>query len=276
MTIQLLDIPVITGEQMKEIDRLMVEKYGFHPLQQIENAGRSFARLSRFYLQNTVQEKRILILAGKGANGGSGLVAARYLSNWGAQVTLLVESTTFTGTAEIQWQILQHLPIRIEPAEQAAVVVEKFQPEVVLDALLDSDRQPGILVSKLIDEVNRHDFCVLSLGVPSGMDALTGQRFSPCIRAQATLALALPRYGLIQPESAAVVGDLFVADIGVPPVLFSEIGIQVGPIFAAEEILDLQHLNDRGFSNGNLFFAKQQKVEEAFEKSMKKSCLHFK
>jgi NAD(P)H-hydrate epimerase len=78
-----------------------------------------------------------------------------------------------------------------------------------------------------------------SVGVPSGLDATSGTVFAPCVRAAATLTLALPKVGLRAPEARAVVGELYLADIGVPPSVYAGLGHAVGPIFARASTLRL-------------------------------------
>jgi len=85
-------IPTVTAEQMREVDRLMVEIYGISLLQMMELAGRAHADFVRLHLGGTVAGKSIVVAAGHGNNGGGGLAAARQLSNYGAVVTVLMES----------------------------------------------------------------------------------------------------------------------------------------------------------------------------------------
>ncbi len=70
-------IPAVTREQMREVDRLMIEEYGVQLIQMMENAGLQLARLVRHLLGSAVQNGRVLVLAGRGNNGGGGLVTAR-------------------------------------------------------------------------------------------------------------------------------------------------------------------------------------------------------
>ena len=86
---------------------------------------------------------------------------------------------------------------------------------------------------------NAHAAPVLSLDVPSGIDAGSGRVFDPAVRATATLTLALPKVGLREPAAENFVGDLYLADIGVPPQLYAApaLGLEIGPIFAAGDIL---------------------------------------
>ncbi len=75
--------------------------------------------------------------------------------------------------------------------------------------------------------------------MPSGLEATTGVVLSPAIRAAATLTLALPKTGLVAPGVERHVGELYLADIGVPPALYKGpgLGIDVGPVFATSDIV---------------------------------------
>ncbi len=87
--------------------------------------------------------------------------------------------------------------------------------------------------------MNAHAAPVLSLDLPSGLEATSGTVFDPCVRADATLALALPKTGLWAPGARRVSGELYLADIGVPQEVYARLGLHVGPIFTREEIVRL-------------------------------------
>ena len=89
------NIPVISTEQMIEVDRLMIECYGIKLIQMMENAGRNLAIHVKQQLSKISDKTNICIVVGSGNNGGGGLVAARFLSNWGVNVTVLVEEVPF-------------------------------------------------------------------------------------------------------------------------------------------------------------------------------------
>jgi len=75
-------IPFITTDQMREVDRAMIEDYGISLVQMMENAGRNLAQLARSrFLQGDPTGRRVLVLAGKGGNGGGGMVCARLHHN---------------------------------------------------------------------------------------------------------------------------------------------------------------------------------------------------
>src|SRR3990172_13388441 len=81
-----MNIPAITTQQMVEVDRLMTEEFGILLIQMMENAGRNLADLARRLSGGEVRGKRVAVFCGSGNNGGGGLVAARHLHNWGAEV----------------------------------------------------------------------------------------------------------------------------------------------------------------------------------------------
>ena len=114
------------------------------------------------------------------------------------------------------------------------------ETDLILDCLLGyntvSDPRPPI--NQLIKKANQSGKSILSLDLPSGLNATTGKPGNPCIRASYTLTLALPKTGLKTKTGKEPVGELFLADIGLPPELYSELGLEVGHIFEKERILN--------------------------------------
>ncbi len=230
-------IPHITTQQMIEVDRLMIEEYGIHLIQMMENAGRNLADLSRRMLGGDVRGKRIVLLCGAGNNGGCGMVAARPLHNWGADITLKV----LPGIEKLkdipsrQFHILEKIGILdVENIDFDSV-------DLVIDAMIGyglagDPRGPLAVWIQYVNEAGRP---VLALDAPSGLDTTTGFPGNPCIRATATMTLALPKTGLKTPEASEYVGDLFLADISVPPKLYARLGIEVSHLFALDTILKI-------------------------------------
>ena len=234
-------VPFLTTDQMREVDRLMVDVYGILLLQMMENAGRGLASLARErFLAGEPTGKRVLVLCGQGGNGGGGLVAARRLFGWGASVQawLAAPAGELADVPRHQLGILEHL---IVPIHVAGGPVELPPAELVIDAIIGYglEERPHGPAAELIRAANRIGVPVLALDVPSGIDSTTGRVYDPAIRATAMLTLALPKTGLRGPESREQVGELYVADIGVPPKLYAEpsVGVDVGPIFAESDIV---------------------------------------
>lgn len=237
-------VPTLSTETMKEVDRLMVEVYGIELLQMMENAGRSLAMLARRMLDNSgdgdVTDRPIVVLAGRGANGGGGLAAARHLLNWGAwvQVVCTYPPEGYKGVPAHQLRILQAMGAPLAWAEEGW---ELPPADLLIDAVIGYGLRgdPRGPARSLIQLANSSAAPILSLDTPSGVDTSSGRVFEPHIQATATLTLALPKDGFRVQSAAAVCGDLYLADISAPSALYDSMGIAVPTLFARSEIVPL-------------------------------------
>jgi NAD(P)H-hydrate epimerase len=214
-------VPAITASQMREVDRIAVEEFDLGILQMMENAGRDLA--------GNVQEMLgdgggpVTVLAGSGGNGGGGLCAARHLHNRGVEVDVVLSRAPgdLAGAAGRQLSILQAAGVRaLEPAAAEAAI---RRSRLVVDALVGYSLRGALRAraAELVGLCNRHAARVLSLDVPSGLDATTGEAPGPVVRPDRTLTLALPKTGLID-----VPGELVLADIGIPPELYLRLDLR--------------------------------------------------
>jgi NAD(P)H-hydrate epimerase len=223
-----ISIPAVTAEQMREVDRIAVEDFGLGILQMMENAGRTLAANVMHMLKRVGSSREVTILAGAGGNGGGGLCSARHLHNRGFKVNLILDREAFAlrGAAADQFRILQVAGLRpIDPSEAAEAI---RRASVVVDALIGYSLRgaPSGRAAELIELCNQHSTQVLSLDVPSGLNATTGESPGPVVRPDRTLTLALPKTGL-----ASILGELYVADIGIPPKVYQLIGLSFEPFF---------------------------------------------
>ncbi len=235
------DIPAITTEQMIAVDRLMIDVFGIKLIQMMENAGRNLAASSRDrFLAGQPSGKRVLVLAGSGGNGGGGLVAARRLHNWGGKVQVFTTKPIpeFEGVPAHQIFILQKIGIPVTPA---AEIESLTHADLILDAIIGYSLHgaPRGQSARLIEFARASGIPILSLDVPSGMNSTTGEVFDPYIRATATMTLALPKTGMMNPDARQSIGELFLADISVPTELYAQLRIEVGSIFAAQDIIQI-------------------------------------
>ncbi len=234
--------PAISTETMRKVDRLMAEEFGIQLIQMMENAGRTLAELVRHVIGGSVAGKHIAVAVGRGNNGGGGLVAARHLSDWGAGVQVLAESDTFSGIPEKQWRIVQKLPVSIELGLKRSTLSSLSQADVIVDALIGygivgpATGWPG----EMIEVINTVEAPTLALDTPSGLNTTTGEAPGPCVHAKATMTLALPKIGLLAPRAKEYVGEMYLADIGVPPVLYEKLGIAVVPLFDNDHLVMLK------------------------------------
>jgi NAD(P)H-hydrate epimerase len=236
----------ISVEQMREVDRLMTEEYGVALLQMMENAGRGLAALARIQLGGNLAGARIVALIGPGNNGGGGLAAARHLSNAGATVTIALagEPSLPNEVPEHQRRILERMDVlgsdHVTEASNLSALLN--QADLVLDALLGysgrgAPREP---LAGFIHSANGTVAPRIALDVPSGLATDTGEPGDPTLLADATLTLAWPKAGVLATTARPFVGDLYLADISVPEVVYHAIGARRGDVFAAGPIVRLR------------------------------------
>ncbi len=242
-------IPVIDTDQMKEVDRLMTDCYGISLQQMMENAGRNLAMLTKKILDDDISRKKICIAVGNGNNGGGGLVAARHLSNWGAEITILVAKpeARFKSIPARQLETVRHLPISVVFADSHFDYINWNECDLIIDAILGYglNRVPDQNVSKIIQAINTMRCPIISLDTPSGLHTTNGVSFENVVRADVTLTLALPKVGLINTEAKEYVGDLYLGDISVPPLLYSQLGIKVKPFFGKNPVIHYAERDNR-------------------------------
>jgi len=206
-------VPFISTDQMREVDRAMIEDYGISLVQMMENAGRNLAQLARQrFLDGDPRGHRVVVLAGTGGNGGGGLVCARRLNNWGAEILVFMTapSTDLSDVPLHQLGILQRMGITVVVPSDSLVLPPA---DLLVDAMIGYSLTgpPTGLVVALIDAANDHGAPILALDVPSGVNTTTGAANGAAIRANATLTLAMPKVGLRAESAKQHIGELYLA-----------------------------------------------------------------
>ncbi len=199
---------------MSRIDRAATEEFGIDVLSLMENAGLRTAALARSMLGGDARGKRVACLAGKGNNGGDGLVAGRHLHDWGADVDVLLSSRHQMGPIPLkQLRAVESAGI---PVGESGTGLENF--DLVLDALLgyNSRGNPRWPIAEMIRDANGSGVPILAVDIPSGLDATTGEASDPCIVAQATLTLGFPKVCFLNPASRRYAGQLYLGDVSIP------------------------------------------------------------
>ena len=230
-----MPFPAVTAAQMAEVDRLMIETYGILLIQMMENAGRQLAEQARRMLGGRLAGQTVVVLCGAGNNGGGGMVTARHLHNRGASVRakLVGDPSRLKETPAHQWRTLKALGLDEQSGPDLA------RADLIIDSLVGYglSGDPRGATAEWIELANAAGRPILALDTPSGLDPTSGRPGSPCVRATATLTLALPKAGLLVPQARPYVGDLYLADIGVPPELYRLLGIEGDRWFESESIV---------------------------------------
>lgn len=201
-------VPAVTADEMREVDRLAVEVFGIDLFQMMENAGRNLAWHARDIAEDAT------IVAGNGGNGGGGLVAARHLANRDVAVRVVLdrEPSALEGAAAHQLGILSEMDVPIETGPDALA-----EPGLIVDALIGYGLEGAIrgTAAELVQAMNSVSSPILSLDVPSGRNATTGNEPDPAVDPARVVTLALPKTGL---EDLGC--PLYLADISLPEQLY--------------------------------------------------------
>ncbi len=220
----------VTARQMRQIDRLAQEKFGIPELILMEHAGTAVAQATHRWLQgHRKRQGRVLVLAGGGANGGDGFVAARHLDNWGipVKVVLISNPANVEGASQVNLNILRRLKVPVDTVRSLvawrrwARIRAPRRVRVVIDALLGTGvsgqiREP---IKTAIQWLNERMLPVISVDLPSGLSADTGLPCGVSVKAMLTLTCGLPKVGLTRGMGRATAGRVWVADISLPRVL---------------------------------------------------------
>jgi len=230
-----IEVIAVTTTQMIEIDRIVIEETGPNLYQMMENAGRNLCMLTIEKLGNDWNKAKILVLAGTGGNGGGGICAARHLANRGADVTVCItDAARLKEVPARQFHILRGTAANVIKVED----LDQQYPDIILDAIIGYSLKgkPAGNSLKMIRWVNQQQAPVISLDVPSGIDASTGKQAFNHIQPTATLTLALPKTGLL-PE---VSGELFLADIGIPGKVYQQMQLDYTSPFGKDYLVKLK------------------------------------
>jgi hydroxyethylthiazole kinase-like uncharacterized protein yjeF len=241
------DMKIVTAEQMRQIDRSAAD-IGLTTEILMENSGRSVAEETKKLLGD-IKGKRILIMVGPGNNGGDGLVAACYLREASAEVTLYLCCQRTTG--DKNYKLTQEKKINTINADQdrdfAKLEKELASSEVVIDSVFGTGRSriiEGIfkqVMSRLISFKENHpDLFIIAVDIPSGIDANTGATDPSCPSVNATITLGYPKPGLYNFPGAEKAGKIIIADIGIPPLLAKDITTELLTEHWARSVLPIR------------------------------------
>ena len=249
---------IVTAEQMRQIDRECV-RLGIPVGVLMENAGKAVAGEVEACLGGS-KDQNIICLAGGGNNGGDGLVAARYLHDWGAKVSVYLCAPRPSDDANLK--LVQERSITcIEAGDDKNL--KKLDgilatATVVIDALLGTGKiRPleGVFkqaLEKITQTQKTGDFKIVAVDMPSGMDADSGAIDPACPRADITVTLGFPKLGLFSFPGAERVGKLKIADIGIPEELAESITTELLTGDWAKTILPERPLNANKGSFGRV------------------------
>ena len=231
---------LVKAEEMKTIDRRASQEYMIPSLLLMENAGLRVVEAIRT-IGTAGKQSRVVILAGKGNNGGDGLAAGRHLVNCGTAIDLFLlgDPDALTPDARINYDILHRMGISIQPLTQdqhlAGLITALLQADLVVDAIYGIGFRGCLddFETRVADLLNRSRVPVLAVDIASGVEADTGQVHGAAVKADHTVTLALPKPGLITAPGSEYTGQWSVADISIPRSLLEDPALKMNLLDAA-------------------------------------------
>ncbi|MDQ7093111.1 NAD(P)H-hydrate dehydratase [Desulfosporosinus sp. PR] len=218
---------VVNAEQMRKIEERAIQQYGIPSLLLMENAAWAVAEEIRRGFgpkEGNLNGLKAVILVGKGNNGGDGLAVARHLVFQGMDVSVLLFAAAeeLKGDAALNLRLYQGTTGKcfvIEGEKQR--LLARFalaQADVIVDALYGIGMRGALpsLIEEYVNEVNNASAWVVSVDIPSGVEANTGKVYRTAIRAQTTVTFGLPKWGLFLGEGPNYCGRVAVDPISIP------------------------------------------------------------
>jgi NAD(P)H-hydrate epimerase len=224
----------LSRDEVRAIDRIAVERLGINGLVLMENAGRQVADAAVRMIgeaagkpandfSESMAGKSVAVVAGAGNNGGDGFVAARHLAIRGAKtITFLISpESKIAGDAAENLKIIRKMGLRVRqliPASLAELAGELRKHDLVIDAIGGTGISGPLRgdLAAAVEQVNLSGRAVLAVDIPTGLDCDTGEAPGPTIRAALTVTMAARKKGFDAPGAQDYIGEVIVADIGVP------------------------------------------------------------
>lgn len=215
------ELEPLPTDVVRELDRRAIEDYGIPGVVLMENAGRGAAELARELLGNSPGP--VVILAGRGNNGGDGYVLARHLANAGirTQTFLLAPVESVTGDAGINLDIIIRMGLAVMSVDverdRKLLADALSEAALVVDALLGTGARGEVrgAFRQAIELINASGKPVLAIDIPSGLDADSGEVRGIAVKASATATFLCAKPGLTRNAGPEHAGRVVVVDIGI-------------------------------------------------------------
>lgn len=229
---------------MQAIDRSAIEEFKIPGLVLMENAGLAAASLIHENIPDLL-EKKVVIVCGKGNNGGDGFVIARHLCIDGVQVDIILlgKRQQLKSDARINADIAFKMGIPIHEITEKNLSAQNHlfrHCHIIVDALFGTglSKPAGGLYEKIIKKINASRKYVVAVDIPSGVDSDSGHLIGPHIKANVTAALALLKRSHLLFPAAESMGEIQMLDISIPHEAIEKQDIPVGWL----ELEDIQTL----------------------------------
>ncbi len=222
---------LVTSSLMRAIDRETIDTHGISGPSLMENAGQGIAELILSDLIDSPSDTKVALFCGKGNNGGDGYVVARGLYDAGVDVRVffLGPIDQLSVDARLNFDRAAGLGIALTEITAAKDLPAQLDCDIAIDAVFGTGfvGAPHGLAAEMIEYINLQDVTVVSIDLPSGLNADTGQHGGCVVDADYTYTLALPKYGLFLSPGRELAGEIDVVPIGIPDAVIEKFGAPV-------------------------------------------------
>jgi NAD(P)H-hydrate epimerase len=204
----------VSVKEMQEFDRKAIEEKGIPPITLMENAGKAVSGIALDILKG-IKDKRAAIFCGTGNNGGDGFVAARHLFNKGVKVNiyLIGKRKDLKNDPGINARMLEDIGVEVGEIDKPV----SLDTDLIIDAIFGIGLKGEVKepARSIIIDLNKKSMPVISVDVPSGLDADTGKILGVSVKAAITVTMQFPKKGFYKNKGPEYVGKVITADIGI-------------------------------------------------------------
>ena len=223
----------LTAAEMRKVDQVAV-KEGLQIRQMMEWAALQTVRLVRLEV-GKLTDKKILIVAGKGNNGADAIASARVLANWGAK-PIIMAPKNINDHGRHHLELAKKMGLEIKSGLKGVGKMDAVIDGILGYSIKGKVRKP---FKNWIEEINRVRVKIFSIDVPSGLDPDDGSVHGIAVKADFTLTLAYPKKGLLVNKAKPYVGQLYLADIGIPEVVYKKARVSYKNPFTQDSLVKI-------------------------------------
>ncbi len=220
---------ILSRDQLREVDRRAIERYGIPGIVLMENASQGLFKFTEQILCKA-SGSRVVIITGTGNNAGDGFALTRHLHNasYLPIVVIVGQESRIAGDARTNLEIIKRMGLGPKQLSQDQrgldqLADELHKADLIIDAIFGTGLSGAVcgFYKDVIEQINASSTPVLAVDIPSGLDCDTGQPLGLAIRAQNTVTFVAKKIGFNIPAAKAYTGQVFVVDIGAPRELIS-------------------------------------------------------